>query len=369
MPYGRRYSRYRRRRTGRYKRRTAPKRVARKAPYRRSARAQSRQIKSLAKSLVSLRSKVKEDTVGLCRWQLNLQNMALDATNGSGIDVNRNIFVLPLTSASSSGTDAASSSFSDESIKDGTWTQVQPIVGDTRSASAGKNAPLWMKLHKQHTRMCFQANNMIRNCRFELFVIRLCRPGEGECQNDNTMNQIQAAIDGVDFTGCPNSSTRFLPGEDYYSSPGYIGPTPGTSTPFQTDLNGHTLVKMNNQRYKVEHHRKFVLGPTLKPVSSANAQTPSLVETNAAASTPDARDYYECSFTTNYGGCKILPYNEDPNLSNQSPINITDVKYADISNRIKRWVVIFPSRTLNSTDGQGIPIMSVLSNITTTVPV
>lgn len=369
MPYGR----YRRRtsrtsRTGRYKRRTAPKRVARRARYKRSAKAQSRQITSLAKSLVSLRSKVKEESVALSRWQLNLQNMALDATNGAGLDVNRNIFVLPLTSATSSGTDAASSSFSDESIKDGTWTEVQPIIGDTRSATAGKHAPAWIKLHKQHTRLCFHQNNMTRNCRFELFVVRLARPGEGECQNDASMLQVQAAIDGVDYTGAPNSVTRFLPGEDYYSSPGYVGPTPDTQTPFQTDLNGHVLVKMNNQRYVVEHHRKFVLGPTLKPVATTAPSTRFAI-TAAANSTPEARDYYECSFTTNYGGTKIMPYNNDPNLSNQSPLNITDVKYPDISSRVKRWVVIYPSRTLSSQDGQGVPIMTCLSNISTTVPV
>jgi len=365
MPYGR----YRRRRTGRYKRKTAPKRVARRARYKRSAKAQSRQITSLAKSLVSLRSKVKEETVALSRWQLNLQNMALDSSNGQGLNINRNIFVLPLTSATSSGTAAASSSFSDPSIKDGTWTEVQPIVGDTRSATAGKHAPAWIKLHKQHTRLCFHQNNMTRNCRFELFVVRLARPGEGECQNDAAMLQIQAAIDGVAFTGAPDSATRFLPGEDYYSSPGYIGPTPPTSTTFQTDLNGHVLVQMNNQRYIVEHHRKFVLGPTLKPTGNPQT-TPPVTLTTAAGSTPDARDYYECAFTTNYGGTKLMPYNTDPNLSNQSPLNITDVSYPDISSRVKRWVCIFPSRTLSSTANTlGVPIMTCLSNISTTVPV
>jgi hypothetical protein len=363
MPYVRRY---RRRRTIRRKPRRGVKSIPKRARYRKSARAQSRQIATTARSVMRLRKRVLEDATAISRWQINLSNIPLDGDAGLGLSNNKNIFVFPLTSCTSTADNAAQSSFDPApSTRYPTWNQVQPAIGDTGTNTSNKTAPAFIRLYTQKTRMCFHQNNMNRSCRYDLFVVRLAR--NDETQSDHNMQMVQNNIDGVTFAGCPSTNTRFNPGEDFYSAQGWYGPNPsGGQNAGVTVTNGYDLVKMNNQRYKVEHHRQFVLGRTVNP---AGGPSP-LQNTPAAATTVHARDYYETSFTTNYGGTKVMAVDMDGVQANAANITINDIKYSELDRKIKRWIVIFPSRVNHTGQGtQGVPVVSLISDITCRVPV
>ncbi len=208
------------------------------------------------------------------------------------------------------------------------------------------------------------ANTMNRNCRFDMFVVRLARNDETQSKHNTQM--VQNNIDGVAFNGYPSQASRFNPGEDYYSVQGWTGPTElnGAINPGVTVTNAYDLVSMNTQRYKVVHKRSFVLGRTANPFSNINAE----LATTAAGSTVQARDYYETSFTINYGGKKVMPYDTDGVDANDANITIDDIKYSELDRHIKHWIVIFPSRDVSDSAGQGIPVMSLLSTCTTRVP-
>jgi hypothetical protein len=316
-----------------------------------------------------LRKRVLEDATAISRWQINLSNIALDADAGYGLSTNKNIFCFPLTSCTSLPANAAQSSFDPApSTRYPTWAQVQPAIGDTGTNTSNKTAPAFIRLYNQKTRICLHQNNMNRVCRYDLFVVRLAR--DNETQSDHNMQQTQNEIDGVTFAGCPSDANRFMRSQDFYSAQGWYGPNPaGGQNDGQTVINGYDLVRMNNQRYKVEHHRQFVLGRTVNP--SATPLSVALdASTTGAASTVQARDYYETSFTTNYGGAKVMPFDTDGVQANAANITINDIKYADIDKRLKRWVLLFPSRVnTQGADGQGVPVISLVSDITCRVPV
>ena len=367
MPYGRRRTRYRRR-TLRRKSRRGVKSIPRRTRYRKSARAQSRQIATTARSVMRLRKRVLEDATAISRWQINFSNIPLDADAGFGLTTNKNIFVFPLTSCTSLPANAAQSSFDTApSIRLPAWEQVQPAIGSTGTGLSPQTAPAFIRLYTQKTRIAFHQNSMNRNCRYDLYVVRLAR--DHETQSDHNMQQTQNEIDGVTFAGCPSDANRFMRSQDFYSVQGWYGPNPaGGQTTGVTVTNGYDLVKMNNQRYKVEHHRQFVLGRTVNPANpSALAPEPS---TPAASSTVAARDYYETSFTTNYGGAKVMPFDTDGVQANAANITINDIKYADLDKKLKRWIIIFPSRVNQpGPTGQGVPVVSLISDITCRVPV
>lgn len=361
MPYGR----YRRR-TRRYgRKRRGVKSIPKRTRYRKSARAQASQIRTVARSVMRVRKRLREDASATSRWQIKLSNIPLDADAGLGKSASKGIFVFPLTSLTSVGDNAAQSSFdSAPSIRYPTWNQVQPAIGETGTNASDKTAPAWIRLYNQRVRMCFHSNTMNRNCRFDMFVVRLARNDETQSKHNTQM--IQNNIDGVAFNGYPSQASRFNPGEDFYSVQGWTGPTAasGTMNPGTTVTNAYDLVSMNNQRYKVVHKRSFVLGRTANPFSSIVA----LEAVPAAGATVQARDYYETSFTINYGGKKVMPFDTDGVDANDANITINDIKYSELDRHIKHWVVIFPSRDISATSGQGIPVMSLLSEATCRVP-
>lgn len=368
MPYARRPRYSRRRRTIRRKSRRGIKSIPRRSRYRKSAAAQSRQIATTARSVMRLRKRVLEDATAISRWQINLSNIPLDADAGYGLTTNKNIFVFPLTSCTSLPANAAQSSFDPApGTRYPTWAQVQPAIGSTGTGLSPQTAPAFIRLYTQKTRICFHQNSMNRNCRYDLFVVRLAR--DDETQSDHNMQQTQNEIDGVTFAGCPSDANRFMRSQDFYSVQGWYGPNPAGGQPSGTTVtNGYDLVRMNNQRYKVEHHRQFVLGRTVDP--SGIGPGTGTGATTAASSTVQARDYYETSFTTNYGGAKVMPFDTDGVQANAANITINDIKYADLDKRLKRWVLVFPSRVNSTATGsQGVPVMSLISDITCRVPV
>lgn len=371
MPYARR-PRYSRRRTTSHRRpRRGVKSVVRRSRYRKSALAQSRQIRTTARSVMRLRKRVLEDATAVSRWQIKISNVDLDTDNGTGKANSKGIIVLPLTSLTAVGDNAATSSIDPApSTKYMTWQQVQPAIGETGTNASDKTAPAFIRVYNQRVRMCFHQNDMNRVCRFEMFVVRLAT--NHETQSKNFTQQAQNNIDGVTFNGCPSGSTRFNNGEDYYASSGWNGILPGAAgqppiLPGATDLLGYDLVRMNNQRYKVVHHRSFVLGRTVNPAYPSTPQSGSSA-TPAALAPIDARDYYECAFTINYGGAKFMPFDEDGVQANAANITINDIKYSELDRHKKHWIVIFPSRDCSTSGQKGIPNFSLVADMTCRVP-
>lgn len=345
---------------------SAAKRVVKSAKYQKSAKAQARQIQSLGRSLVRVRDRLREDATAISRWQIRVSSVPLTNTAGLGVANNKNIFVFPLTSLTSTGDNAAMSSFDPApSTKYPTWNQVQPAIGTSGTAISPQTSPAFIRLYNQTVRMAFYQNNMNRSCRFDMFVVRLAR--DDETQSKHNTQQVQNNIDGVAFAGCPSTSTRFNPGEDFYCTSGWVDPNLGL-TPGQPQTQGYELVQMNSQRYKVVHKRSFTLGRTVNNVGG-NA-VDGLPVNNAASITPKARDHYECSFSINYGGRKVMPYDTDGVDANAANITINDIKYSELDRDIKHWIVIFPSRDVSDAAGSmGCPVMSLISNITCRVPV
>lgn len=347
--------------------RKGAKSVARRARYAKSAKAQSRQIATLGRSLVRLQKQSLRDATAISRYQIRIDSLELNSTAGIGTVNNKGIFVFPLTSCTATGTNAASSSFSDPAIKDGTWSPVQPTIGDVLSTSADKAAPAWIKMYKQHTRVAFHPNTINRSIRFDMFVVRLAR--DEETQSKGTMMQVLNEIDGVAFQGHPNDANRFVKNEDFYATSGWVGANPGGGTAPSTDPYGYDLVSMNSQRYKVLHKRQFVLGPVVNPVAPNPGALAIPAQTPAGQAPVHARDYYETSFTINYGGAKVMGHDVDVS-SSKAPINITDITYSDLDPKLKHWIVLFPSRRSSKDVGfeYGVPTISMLSNITCRVP-
>ena len=343
---------------GTRKNRTAAQRVRRNAPHRRSAASQAKQLKSLAGSVVTLQRTLRDETQATTRWQSKYEAHSLDADSGLGLENSKGIFVFPLTSGPSKGDNAAQSSIAAAGIKDMSWTQVQPQVGDDSAASGERAGVPWIKLYRQHCKMCFYQNSMNRGNKFHLFVVRLAR--DNETQLDNTMLSRLTDIDGAAFTGNPGVATRFNKDQDFYSTVGFRGPIPTDAGGI--DTYGYDLITMNNQRYVVEYQRQFSLGRSI----AAQAGT-AVLPTSGGSSTQHARDYYECSWNVNYGGAKLMANDDDAGTSKE-PITIDDINYTDIDPKLKRWVVIFPLRQCSTSANTGIPRFSLLTTTTCKVP-
>lgn len=336
----------------------AVKRVVRSTKYRKSARSQARQIASVGRAVVRVQKQLREDQNSTSIWQTMIENHELDADTGLGTAVNKGIFVIPLTSGPGQGDNAAISSLQ-TTIKDASWLQVQPQVRQTEGTQATKAGPAWIKLYTQTVRMCFYQNNMNRGNKYHMFVIRLRR--DKDTNLSNTMMARLADIDGTAYQGRPDNVDRFTNGEDFYATQGFRGPTPTDAG--GTDPLGYELVRFNPERYEVVHSRSFALGRSLGPVASTAAIGP----TSGGSSTQHARDFYETSFRINYGGAKLMAPDDDADTS-QSPITISDVKYADINPKLKHWIVIMPQRASSTTATTGVTRFSLLSNVTCKVP-
>lgn len=370
MPYKRKNIRRRRRANG------AEDKVARRAKYRKSAKAQSKQIVSLAKSINSIKHDLKDHSVPVM-WENNLQqtsllrNAPLGGPNGDQpYNKTSNIVVIPLTSVGDPEAGAVPNTQVGTPypslVGGAAHTPVQPYgrdIGDTNQPHVGAS---WMKLYRQSVHMCFRQNNMSIPCRYKLFVIRIAKPEDGSSL-DSTMLAVRRNIDGLNFNGYPDSQTSFVQNSDYYASDGFLPVSSGS--PGAIDDLGCALPGLNPNRYVIEHQRSFVLGPMPRQVTSSSQVLPP--QYGATLSTPDARDYYECKFNINYGGVKILAPNVESTATKEQTQTIMDIQYKDLRTDILRWVVIMPDRT--TIEGQnnglyGCPVYTLRSRISSRVP-
>lgn len=377
MPYRRKSTRATRKRRVPYaKRKNATERVVKASKFRKSARAQSKQIRTIARATTHIQRQLKDNQNADLMWSCAWANRRLCTRNQQQLG---NIVVLPLTSGPTGDqpTNGAVSNLpflnQDPNARDMAWEAVQP---KGRSVQDNRGAPPWCKLFRQNVKMCFHSNTLRSQVRYTMYVIRIARPEDGS-QLDNTMIQRQQQIDGATGLGHPSSPTDFANEEDYYCIPGFINPSIQGTTTLQgtTSQAGCLLPRMNYQRWKVIHRREFVLGPAIAPVAlptaTASIQTQGITQPGAVS--PDNTSYYQCEFNINYGGAIIKPANIDAAATSGDPQTLNDYSYLDLNPKLKHYCVLFPSNEVNESDPatgfqQGVPVMSLQSTISSKVP-
>lgn len=371
-----RYRHQRYHKKNRYGKKNATERVATKAKNSTGAKAQGRQITTLAKATSRIQRQLRDNQNTDIMWSCAWANRLLCTRSLTSLG---NVVVLPLTSGPTGNTttDGAVSNLpflnQDPNAKDMAWAAVQP---KGRSVQDARGAPPWCKLFRQNVRMCFHANSLRSQVRYTMYVVRLARPEDGSTL-DNTMLQRISVIDGVTGLGHPSAATDFINGEDFYCIPGFINPqmSPVTTIMGQASPEGCLLPRMNPQRYKVVHKREFVLGParaTVLPTSATPITQAAQAVTQVGATNPDNTSFYHCEFSINYGGALIKPANIDaPSASDPQTLN--DLTYQDINPKLKHWVILFPSNRVQESDPpapafqQGVPVVSLQSTISTKV--
>ena len=372
-------SRYTRRHRGHRKRytrknRNATSRVASVAKTRTSAKAQGKQITTIAKSVGVIQKQLRENQNVDMKWRFSLTNQRLIPNQPS----QGNILVFPLTSgpcgAVASG--ARSSLIGSTGTPDCAWVPVQP---KGKSIQDSRGSTPWCKMYSGTYKLAIHSNTLRKPVRYTMYVVRLAR--NDETDNDNTMLQRLEQIDGTTLAGNPDTSDDFARGEDFYSLEGFDNPVLQGSTTQQgvTQSTGHLMVTLNNQRYTVVHKRECVIG--MYPTSSANLPSTSSPQqvvqsfTPAGAASPTNQSYYETSWRINYGGAKVQPSNVDAAASASDPITLSDVQYKDINPKLKHWLVMFPSTTVQYPDpnpigntATGVPVMTLEGVISTKCP-
>lgn len=369
----RRSTKFTRRRT-----RNATQRVAKVAKKQTSAKAQGKQITTIAKSVSHVQKQLRESQNVDMKWRFALQNIRMvnydPLTRG-------NIHVIPLTSGPCGDTDnGAYSTFIDagsqsQTNPDCAWEPVQP---KGKSLQNSRGSVPWCKMYSGTYKLALHSNTLRKPVRYTMFVVRLAR--DDETDNDNTMLQRLGNIDGAG-KGSPAVASQFARDEDFYSLEGFDNPVlqGNTTLQGQTITDGHLMVQMNSQRYKVIHRRECVLGMNTSASSGGPATTPvtAVVQafTPAGASSPINQSYYETTFRINYGGAKIQSANSDAQGLPTDPITLGDVTYADLNPKLKHWLVIFPSTVVTYPDSSpggsnatGVPVLSLEGTISSKVP-
>lgn len=356
----------------------AEDKVARRAKHRTSAKAQSKQITSLAKSINSIKHELKDHTVPVM-WQNNLQetqllrNQFLGGTSAGTWEKASNVVVIPLTSIGDPDSGAIPNTQSGPSfpalVGGAAHLPVQPFgrdVGDTNQPHVGAS---WMKLYNQKVHMCFRQNDLAVPVRFKLYVVRLARPEDGSSL-ESTLLATRRCIDGENLVGAPQALQDFTDGRDFYASNGFTPVLSGS--PGSIDDKGCALFSVNTNKYVVEHQRSFTLGPMPRRIASTSQVVRPYIP--AVQATPDARDYYECSFNIKYSGVKLsAPTHKDSSGQKEESMTIMDIKYQDIRADILRWVVIAPDistmeQPVTGTSNYGAPAYTLRSTISTRVP-
>lgn len=354
----------------------AEDKVARRAKRNTSAKAQSKYIVSLAKSINVIKHELKDHSVPLM-WECNLQqtqplrNAFLGGPGQSAYNKSSALCVIPLTSVGDPESGAIPNTQSGSSfpslVGGSAHTPVQPWardIGDTNQPHVGAS---WMKLYNQRVHMCFRQNDLQVPVRFKLYVVRLARPEDGSSL-DSTLLASRRCIDGENLVGAPQAREDFEQDRDFYASDGFT--TVSSGTPGAIDNVASALFSLNTNKYTIEHQRSFVLGPMPRRVSSTSQVVRPYIP--AVQATPDARDYYECAFDIKYGGVKIMaPTHKDNTTTKEEPITIMDVKYKDIRSDILRWVVIAPDINTMETPVNGLnghPVYTMRSTISARVP-
>lgn len=382
MPYKRPYrtTAADRRRRGPPRRRNATKQVAKVAKKRTGAKAQAKQITTLAHATARIQKQLRDNHNVPVTWKLSLPPTRLVNENVSS---QGSIMFFPLTSGPCSDPDsgARSSLISTTATPDMAWRTIQPKqapVNQPTSTALDLANPTWCKLFRQHVRLAFHYNTLRTPVRYTAMCIRLAR--EDETTLDNTMLQRLFQIDGATNIGRPDTSSEFARDEDFYSSPGFMNPVGQGNTTLQgvTQPDGHIHVSLNTQRYKMIWKREFTLGPE----SVNNVGAPSTVPEDvvqslvpAGASRPGNQTRYETEFSFSYGGTVVRPANTDGPSTLNNPVTLEDLTYTDLKPKLKHWLVLFPSQQLSYPDANpaasnalGVPVMSMDSYISSKCP-
>jgi len=376
MPSGRFYGKRRRGvGHGTRKRRNATERTAATAKHRTSAKAQAKQITTLARATTHIQRQLKDNQNVDMMWQCKWANRKLCTRD---ITTLGNVIVLPLTSGPT-GNLPENGAYSNlpflnavPTNRDMAWEVVQP---KGRSVQDGRGAAPWCKMFRQNVKMAFHSNTLTSQCRYTLYVVRLARAEDGSTL-DNTMLQRLGNIDGsATGPGFPASASDFAEGEDFYAIQGFLNPVGQTNTAVQgvTISDGLLLPRMNSNRYKVLHRREFVLGPARANNIPQVTQTSQAI-TQVGAVTPDNTSFYQCEFSINYGGAIVKPSNEDAPATATDPQTLNDYSYLKLNPKLKHWCLLFPSKTCLEVDAapptyqQGVPVVSMQSTISTKCP-
>ena len=341
MPYGRKY----RRRS--FKRRKPLKRLAKRTYRRRSARAQSKQIRTIARHLSTLKHDVRQDLTMKAVYGQSLTG-ALKSSTAEVTDI-----IIPLTCGVAPG-DSSSPHVPMTNLNNVTHTGWDPVFQPRELAPNSGDAnragvPPWAKIYTQTVNLRFWAGTVKQPTVITVSCIRV---------NSKAVSNIKgtaARLDGEnhegpdpDVTTAPNYITR---GIDYVCSPGltFSQPAPGGSpTQVSSNPNGSVDLHGNKQLYTVEYQKTFVLGTSPNPLQGAPNETnplPARALQQPANFAPDANQNMEiCKFKVNYGGMKLSGI---PPVANSAeafdPMEVTATSYVNIPTEHKRWLVISSS--------------------------
>ncbi len=355
-------------------------RVARVAKKQTSAKAQSKQITTIAKSVGVIQKQLRDNHNVPVTWKLSMPATRLINDN---VPAQGSIMFFPLTSGpcSDPADGARSSLISTTADPDMSWTTIQPKqapVNEPGSTAVDLSNPPWCKLFRQHVKLCFHYNTLRSPVKYTAMCIRLAR--EDETTLDNTMIQRLYQLDGAANSGRPDTSDQFARDEDFYSTAGYVNPVGQGNTTLQgvSQTDGHLQVSVNAERYTMLWKKEFTLGPSTVNATNAPGAVASTVGQSfvpAGMASPQNQAYYETSFSVNYGGAVIRPSNVDEPNSRNNPSTLKDLTYVDVKPRLKHWLVVFPSQQLQYPDSNpaasnafGIPVMSMDAYISSKCP-
>ena len=363
-------TRYKRRRPR--KARKPLRRLARRAQYKRGARAQSRQIRTIARHLSTLKHDVRKDLTMRAVYGQSLQG-PLKTTTAEVTDV-----IIPLT-CGVAGSDDLSPYVPMTNLRNVSHTGWDPIFQPRELNPNGGDAnrsgvPPWAKIYNQSVSLRFWAGTIKQPTVITVSCIRV------NSKAVSNIKSIASRLDGENHEG-PDPSVTTAPayitrGIDYQCSPGVVfsQPAPGGPPTLPTsNPNGSVDLHWNNQLYTVEYQKTFVLGGMPNPLQGApneNNPLPSKPLTAPASLTPDANQGMEvCKFNVKYGGLKLsgVPPLNSATAQSFDPMEVTATQYVNIPTEHKRWLVI------SSSDPQAgasayCPYMQMNSIISATVP-
>lgn len=377
MPYNRPYNTTAkdRRRRGPPKRTNATQKVVKSTKYRKSAKAQAVQIRTVARATTHIQRQLKDNQNTDIMWTMKWSNRKLATRD---IAVLGNCPIIPLTSGptGNSPSNGATSNLpfinpADPSERDCAWVATQP---KGRSVQDGRGAPPFARLFRQNIKVALHSNTLTSQVRYTAVLIRLARKEDGS-HLDNTMLQRDQQINGASGLGHPSVASDWAEGEDFYAIQGFLNPQGQTNTSIQgvTDTEGHLMVRMNYNRWKVLARRDFVLGPARGNNIPQTTQT-SQSHTQVGATLPNNTSFFSFEMNVNYGGAKVAPSNIDATGTATDPMTLNDLAFVDLNPRLKHYLVFFPSKSVRDVDPapplyqQGCPVISVNSTISSKVP-
>lgn len=363
-----------------YKKRRPLRRLAKRAMHKKSAKAQSKQISKIAKSLANLKTSVEEELKLPVIYSHNFQ-AALRSTNQFLYPI-----VIPLTvGVSQAGTDATAigdlptTNLELDSAVNGPALEWQPIFQSREmkpSSGAGSkgSVPAWCKLFRQTCRLNFYAGTLTSPNIITVSVVRV---------NPKNISQIQGIVrrlDGPTNTGPVPSATNqdllISQGADYAASNGLsFPPTSIPTTPAYPveNTDGAMNIFWNKELWHVEYQKQFILGSQNNPKRVPSGGPPYGVEDPTAYAPsqafPKSNTWSQtCKFSVNYGGMKLSAIPPpDGNSTILNPQEVTAMRYDRIPPEHKRFLVIHQSNPQHG-DAAYAPYFQYQSIISAQVP-